>query len=57
LKQFADDAPMNYLYDVYLLEAELAVARKKHSGAKFYYYKAISLSEEKWLCKQGSDGL
>ena len=46
LKEFADDAPVNYAHKVYLLKAELAVVCDKHSEAKSYYHKAISLSEQ-----------
>merc|ERR1719343_860541 len=44
LKRFANDAPMNYLHKVHLLEAELAVMCNDHSEAKSNYEKAILLS-------------
>ena len=43
LKQFANDATMNYLHKVHLLEAELAVICNNYLEVKSNYQKVILL--------------
>ena len=46
MKNWADHAPMNYMHKYYLVEAERARLLGNHTGAREFYYQAVTLAQE-----------